>query len=304
MFRPARPLPVAFLLALAAGPAGAQEEPTAEPDTPPAAPAVAVAAVSVAADIVYGHKDGMALTYDVLRPAEQNGAGVLFMVSGGWVSRWFPPEAVVERGVFKELLNRGFTVFLVRHGSSPRYKVPDAVADVRKAVRHVRANAAKAGIDPARIGVTGGSAGGHLALMLGTTADDGDPDAPPWDPAGLRSDRVAAVVAQFPPVDLRQSVGPNDAFPALDFPAGQAEAVSPIAHVTADDAPTLLIHGDADRLVKLDNSERIEAAFKAAGVPVELVVLEGAAHGFRGADERRANELTADWFEKYLTPAE
>ena len=259
-------------------------------------------AVAVFPDVVYGHKDGMALTYDVLRPAEPNGAGVLFMVSGGWVSRWFPPRAVEGRPLFKELLGRGFTVFLVRHGSSPRYKVPDAVADVRRAVRHVRATAEQTGVDPDRLGVTGGSAGGHLSLMLGTASDDGDPAADPGDAVARTSDRVAAVVAYFPPVDLRESVGPSDSFPALDFDPALAAGISPLTHATADDPPTLLIHGDRDRLVRLDNSERMRDALSAAGVPVELVVFKNAAHGFRGGDDTWAAGLAADWFEQHLVP--
>ena len=89
-------------------------------------------------DVVYGHKMGMARTYDVLRPESPNGAGVLFMVSGGWISRWFDPEiAMKQQKAFGMLLDRGFTLFMVRHGSSPMFKVPDAVLDVRKALQHV-----------------------------------------------------------------------------------------------------------------------------------------------------------------------
>src|SRR5262245_36926110 len=118
-------------------------------------------------DVVYGHKDGMALTFDVYRPeAGANGAGVLFMVSGGWVSRWSPPDASAPR--FRALLDKGFTVFSVRHGSAPRYNVPEAVEDVRRAVRYIRLHAADFGVDAARLGVFGGSAGGHLSLVVGT----------------------------------------------------------------------------------------------------------------------------------------
>ncbi len=80
-------------------------------------------------DVVYAHKFGMALTFDVFKPEQANGAGILFMVSGGWISRWYPPEQAAVR--LQPFLDRGFTVFAVRHGSSPRFKVPEAVADVR-----------------------------------------------------------------------------------------------------------------------------------------------------------------------------
>ena len=95
-------------------------------------------------DVVYGHKMGMALTYDVIEPANGNGAGVLFMVSGGWNSTWFDPQAALQRSAaFSSLVEEGFTLFLVRHGSAPLFKVPDAVVDVRKALAHIRDNAAR-----------------------------------------------------------------------------------------------------------------------------------------------------------------
>ena len=121
-------------------------------------------AYQIRRDVVYGHKAGMALTFDVVTPAEPNGAGVLFLVSGGWVSVWFPVEAIVRPepptpNQCERLLAAGFTLFIVRHGSSPYFKVPDAVADVRRAVRTIRHQAGEFGIDPERIGVCGASAG-------------------------------------------------------------------------------------------------------------------------------------------------
>ena len=242
---------------------------------------------SVTPDVVYGHKDGMALTYDVLHPeGAPNGAGVLWMVSGGWVSRWGPPARYRAR--FTELLGAGFTVFAVRHGSSPRYKVPEAVADVRRAVLHIRANAADFGVDPERLGAFGGSAGGHLSLMLGLAAES--------EAAGL-----AGVIAYFPPVDLRRVAGPSERFPALDFDAGLAASISPILFVSSDDPPTLLIHGDADELVSLANSERMYAALQDAGVLSELIVIPGGNHGFTEPEHRaRAGVAMIAWFAEHL----
>jgi acetyl esterase/lipase len=252
-------------------------------------------------DVVYGHKMGMALTFDVLKPAGANGAGVLYMVSGGWVSQWSPPDQTAKR--FEDLLEHGFTVFAVRHGSSPVFKVPDAVDDVRRATRFIKANASEWGVDPARLGVFGGSAGGHLSLMLGTTGDDGDPNAA--DAVLRESSKVAAVVAYFPPVDLDGLAGPNDRFPALDFDPAKAQAVSPIRYVSADDAPSLMIHGDKDELVPLRNSERILDAFKKAGVDTNLIVIAGGKHGFEGDHAVTARTAMREWFEAHLgKPAE
>ena len=154
------------------------------------------------------------------------------MVSGGWFSRWTPPEQARSR--YEHLLDQGFTVFAVRHGSSPRFKVPDAYGDVRRAVRYVRLHARTFGVDPDRMGVYGGSAGGHLSLMLGLASDDGDPRAE--DDVLRVSSRVAAVVAYYPPVDLRTRATPNEHFPAtvpdssLFFEGWRPAAVLPSSH--------------------------------------------------------------------------
>lgn len=252
--------------------------------------------VRITPDVVYGHKDGMAMTFDVFRPADANGAAVLYMVSGGWVSRWTPPEGTARR--FGELLDRGFTVLAVRHGSSPRYKVPEAEADVRRALRYVHKNSGELGIDSNRIGVFGGSAGGHLSLMLGLVSDEGQQSN---DPVLQAPSRVAAVVAYYPPVDLRQMVGPNERFPALEFPGERAASISPVLYATPDDPPTLLIHGDADELVNISHSVRMQEELQGAGVVSEFVTIPGGDHGFRNAEHRaRAESLMVDWFVRHL----
>ena len=247
----------------------------------------ATASPAITSDVIYGHKAGMALVYDVIQPEDHHGAAVLFMVSGGWFSRWQPAEQRVPW--FAHLLEAGFTVVAVHHGSAPRFKVPEAVADVRLAVAHLRENAERFGIDPNRLGVHGGSAGGHLSLMLGLDAEG--------------ENRLQAVVAYFPPVDLADVVGPSERFPALDFDPELAADVSPINFVSADDPPVLLIHGDQDELVSISHSERLHAALDEAGVANELVVIEGAAHGFRGEAQQTARAATAEFFQAHLAPA-
>ncbi len=257
--------------------------------------------VEITPDVVYGHKDGMALTFDTFQPKEDaRGIGVLFMVSGGWRSHWAPPEQIM--GMFRPLLDDGYTVFAVRHGSAPRYKVPEAVADVRRSVRFVRLNAKRLGVDPDRLGVVGGSAGGHLSLMLGTTSDEGNKEAK--DPVLRVSNRVAAVVAYFPPTDLREWVR-NDTkirrdYPALQFEPDKADDCSPLLHVTSDDPPMLMVHGDKDTLVVLEHSTNLLAKCKEKDVTAELVVIEGAGHGFGGDDAKRASNAMVGWFGKHL----
>lgn len=268
--------------------------------TQPAATSVAVTTtdgVTIHHDVIYGHHDGMANVYDVIKPANANGSAVLYMVSGGWVSRWAAPETRVNQ--FKALLDKGITVIPVHHGSAPRFKVPEAHADVKRALRHVSLNASNYGIDARRLGVFGGSAGGHLSLMLGLNGDDGDPAAE--DPVLRGASRIKAVVAYYPPVDLRRMTGPNDRFPALDFPVDQAAAISPILFVDTKDPATLIVHGDADELVPLSSGQSIHDALKAANVKTSLVVIKGGDHGFsEPAHRAEAYAAMAKWFSENL----
>lgn len=263
-------------------------------------------APQVLADQVYGHKDGLALTLDVVKPTKPNGAGVLWIQSGGWYSNWIDPKVWPAAG--KPYFDKGFTLFIVRHGSAPKYTVPEAAADVRRSVRFIRLKAKEFGVDPNRLGVTGGSAGGHLSLMLGTTGDEGDPQSK--DEVLRESSRVAAVVALYPPTDLRGWTTDPPAEikkhaglkPPLMFDASKEESVSPLLKVTSDDAPTLLIHGDKDLLVPIEHSTKILTALEAAKVPSKLVTIEGAAHGFSPKqNQETVSPEMLGWFEKYLS---
>jgi len=249
----------------------------------------------------------MAFTYDVITPVEDaNGVGLLYIVSGGWRSGWFSAEQGVSKsmrtkGRFGTLIDSGFTMFFVRHGSSPYFTVPEIIDDCRRAVRHIRMNATDYDIDPDRIGVFGASAGGHLSLLLATTGADGNPDAD--DPVDRVSSHVQAAVAYFPPVDLRGLVGPNEDYPSLNFDPDLADDMSPIVHVTPDDPPMLLIHGDKDELVPLSHSERMHAALEGANIPTNLIIIEDAAHGFDGKQARQAAAAQDEWFVEQLVGA-
>ena len=253
-------------------------------------------------DVVYGHKDGLALTMDVFSPAgEKNGAAIAFMVSGGWVSRWSPPEQLM--GLFSPYLEKGYTMVAVRHGSSPRYGIPDAVSDVRRAIRFLRLHSEDYGVDPERIGVMGMSAGGHLSLMLATTGDDGSPRS--TDPILKMSNRVKAVAALVPPTDLtvcvwegKEFIPAYKQFPALDMSVEEAAKYSPKLHVTSDDAPALIISGTLDALVPPRHGEWIAEEYKKQNVEHRLMLLE-ADHGLTGK-QAEAFQAMSDWFDKHL----
>ncbi|OFY45765.1 MAG: hypothetical protein A2Z69_00015 [Bacteroidetes bacterium RBG_13_44_24] len=275
-------------------------------------------------EIIYGRKDGMALTMVVQPPAGTlNGKGIIWVVSAGWTSdyNWINMFKVLT----KPLSERGYTIFYVMHGSQPKYTVPETVTDMKMAVRFIRYHASDYGVDPLHLGIAGGSAGGHLSLMMGTTGDDGNPVAK--DPLERVSSRVQAVACFYPPVDflnynsegdnvvlhseIREFQAPFDFmewnpgilhyFPVTD-PEKRTETgkqFSPLYFVTPDDAPAFIVHGDADTLVPVSQSMRIIEKYKEAGVPFELKIKPGAKHGFWN-DMASYVEMFADWFDKYL----
>jgi acetyl esterase/lipase len=295
---------LALLIAIAVPPIGSAEEPAA----------------TRIQDVIYGRKYGTALTFDVFTPKKANGAAVIWVVSGGW----FSSHDAINPAFVSELLKRGYTVFAVVHGSQPKFTIPEILQDLNRAVRFIRYHARDYHIDPRRIGITGASAGGHLSLMQGTTGDEGDPKAK--DPIDRTSSRVQAVACFFPPTDFlnygekgkdaigrgvlagfRAAFDVHELDPqskALERLTDEAKIlelgrrISPITHVTGSAAPTLIIHGDADKLVPIQQAETMVARLKEAGVPAELVVKKGAAHGWPGL---LGDIVTiADWFDKYL----
>jgi acetyl esterase/lipase len=267
-------------------------------------------------DVVYGQKEGMGLTMDVLEPEQgRKGIGIVLISSGSWrSSKSNLPEEVAE---FRQdhwamgLLSNGYTAFVVRHGSGPRFHVPEMVEDVRRAVRFIRLHAADYKIDPDHLGITSGSSGGHLALMVGMTGDDGKADSK--DPVERVSSRTQAIVSWFPPTDMVnygitdgytfvQKLQPQrftDMFGTItDLPA-QLREVSPLYFTTPDDPPLLLLHGDADKTVPLQQSEILKAKYEETGLKVKLIVQPGGVHsGWEGLEKNYVD--VADWFDTYL----
>src|SRR5438046_302095 len=155
-------------------------------------------------DVIYGRKFGTALTLDVVQPKKPNGFAILFMVSGGF----FSSHEAINPDMYQPFLERGYTVFAVVHGSQPRFIIPEIEKDIHRAVRFVRHNASKWHIAPDHLGITGGSAGGHLSLTMGTQGKPGDPDAK--DPIDRETSAVQAVACFFPPTDFLNSREPGD----------------------------------------------------------------------------------------------
>ena len=261
-------------------------------------------------DVIYLKQGGCAYTMDVFKPKTSNHKAIVWMVSGGWVSN----HESINPFLATPFTEKGFTVFQVVHGSQPKYTIPEIVPQVRRAIRFIRDNAATYDISPNAIGVSGGSAGGHLSLEIAGLGDDGDPNAK--DPVERVSSRVNAVVAFFPPTDFLnwgetgntpfQVTGMEIFYPAFgvtkqtpkEVAAKIAQAVSPILLVKAGFPPTLLVHGDADKLVPVQQSKIMDAAFEKAHIEHKLVIVPGTGHD--AATLLKGLQPALDWFETHL----
>ena len=269
-------------------------------------------------NVIYGMYSGLALLMDVHYPEQPNGIGLIHVSGSGWSAPLsLDARPLKEAGHVRiealPLVERGYTVFTVNHRAIPRFQYPAPVEDVQRAVRFVRFHAARFGIDPDRIGAIGGSSGGHLVSMLGVLPGEGDAQAE--SEIDRVSAKVQCVVARATPSDfvataaasgasalllgirLRPGADPNS--PEMRI----AREASPITHVTADDPPLLLIHGDQDDIVPYALSERFRERLAETGVKTDLIKVSGARHGpgFPGAEqEPDMGRWAGEWFDIHL----
>jgi acetyl esterase/lipase len=270
---------------------------------------------------------GLALLLDVYRPSKApNGIAIIAIQGSGWYSpmRYDAAQlkSIAEVTMQAEkFAAAGYTVFAINHRQAPRFRYPAPIEDAQRAVRFIRAHAAEYGITSERIGAWGSSSGGHLVELLGTM--DGHGDTSDSDPINRLRAKVQAVVALFAPSDLPSHSGaaitslmgfayrdPATGVPGVsradDFENKQYRDASPLTHVTSDDAPTLLFHGDQDVVVPIKQSELFEEALKRAGVIVKFVRVPEGRHGpdfrFKAGDSRLPdhNGEAVRWFDTHL----
>jgi acetyl esterase/lipase len=224
---------------------------------------------------------------------------VVWVHGGGWENgdRRFTPDHWPPGLLFESLLTAGLAVATVDYRHSGEAHFPGALHDVKAAVRFLRTHAPVLGIDPDRLGISGESAGGHLAAMMALTGDqpafEGDVGAP-GPSTGLRAAAILYGVTDFSaeraggPVPSEQPLaGPEARFlgAAPEEVPDLAVAASPVSHATSSAPPMLLISGDCDAIVPLDQSRRLRDALVAAGArDVVLEVVPGADHCFVGVD--------------------
>jgi acetyl esterase/lipase len=255
---------------------------------------------------------------DIFQPAAANGCGVIFLVSGGWLSSCDTPNMVtINYDSIKLFLDQGYTVFAVVHSSQPKFTIPEMVADLHRAVRFIRHNAGAYGVDPERLGITGSSSGGHLALMIATQGAKGPADAP--DPIDRESSVVQAAAVFFPPTDFLNwgapgvdAVGMNTmasmkaAFgPRSDTAAERqiyGKEISPAYFVTTNLPPIVIIHGDKDEGVPIQQSELFIQKAREVGAKLPLLVVrKGKGHGWGNFWQSEEDiKVFTDWFDKHL----
>jgi acetyl esterase/lipase len=238
-----------------------------------------------------------------LRPA-------VIVIHGG---AWRGGDKKDMRILAEPLAQRGYVVAAINYRLAPKWSYPAQLDDCQRAVRWLRKNAKEFRVDPKRFGAAGASAGGHLALLLGTreVRDDSDPDL-----KGISS-KVQCVLSICGPTDLTdkryaQAARDSDLGKILiefigkpyDEEPNLWKEASPIYHVSPDDAPTFIIHGDQDSIVPFEQSVRFAEALRKVGVEVQLVAIKGMDHGPTTPEQRdelmKAVGQALEFFDKHL----
>lgn len=268
-------------------------------------------------DLTYATVAERDLLLDLYLPpaTDQKIPVVVWIHGGGWRQ-----GDKGNAGPARPMVGRGYAVVDVAYRLSGEARHPAQIQDCKAAVRWIRAHADEYGFDPDRIGAWGSSAGGHLAALLGTS---GGVDAFETESHPNFSSRVQAVVDWFGPTDLLLMNTHAVAGATMDHDApgspeslllggplqdqaqrAAARQVSPITHVSPDDPPILIQHGDRDLLVSHKQSEIFHTALKKAGVDSTLEIIKGGGHGFGGGDIPR-DQITATamaFLDKHLQP--
>lgn len=263
-------------------------------------------------DIVYGKGGDTELKLNLARPDHSQGLlpAIICIHGGGW--RYGNRKDY--QGEMERLARHGYVAATITYRLSepdpsgkPRNPFPAQIEDVKCAIRWMRANAEKYHVDPNRIGVTGGSAGGHLSLLAGVTGNSSEFEGNGGHP-GISS-RVQAVVNYFGPTDMPRLYGTSKRVSALvasllDGPPEKEpalyKAASPVNYVSKDDPPILTIHGTADPAVPVDQATEFDAAMKKAGASHTLLLLEGEGHGFSKKGNKTAADATTRFFDEHL----
>ena len=264
-------------------------------------------AAPVLKDIAYDDETP-AQKLDVYRADSENPVPAVIHIHGGG---WSGGSKNHVPGFLADAVKAGWlTVVSVEYRFIPGATHPAQTDDCTRAVQFVRSKAAEWNIDPARIGVTGGSAGAHLSLWVALHDDAADPKSA--DPVERQSSRVQCAVGFAGPTNwallgkmlhlhpgYRAIIGYRALTPFGMMEKSKMDSVSPITYASADDPPVLIIHGDADPIVPLDHGKTLHQALEKAGAKPELHIVKGGNHDVSGANAKTGALATA-FFKEHL----
>jgi acetyl esterase/lipase len=254
------------------------------------------------ADVPYCTTDTTLQKMDVYFPDSGGPWPVLAYVHGGSWMHGDKSEAIM----FADgMTPQGYLLVSINYRLYPEGKFPNMIEDVKCAIRFLRAHAGAYNLDPNRIAAMRSSAGGHLVSLLGTS----DVSAG-WDVGEYldQSSRVQAVIAMAPVTDLTRNF-PNadiEAMRGVGFGEDNIVLASPITHVTVDDPPFLLIHGDRDEVVPFEQAQLMYDRLVQTNVPAQLVIVKNAGHSLTAPDgtatptSDEINQIITDFLAKYL----
>jgi acetyl esterase/lipase len=240
---------------------------------------VSAGRVRVEEAVVFGEGGGRALHCDIFHPPQQETSRPAVLILHG--GAWSQGDRSQLRGYGIQLGRRGYLCVALEYRLSGEAKWPAQLHDVKTGLRFMRAKSDELGLDPTKITVSGNSAGGHLALMLAAT-----PNVPELEGNGGHAGagtECAACIAFYPPTKLFGSRPLNAYAPGLFEPTASEQSgrqASPIEYVRKDFAPTLLIHGNRDQIVRPEASLSMYSALIEAGARAELHMYDGMPHGF------------------------
>lgn len=277
------------------------------------------AGIKMEKDIAYIEGGDEAQRLDIYvpeKPADKPLPLIVHIHGGGWIggSKFPCPVAL--------MVLKGYAVASVEYRFSQKAKFPAQIQDCQAAIRWLRAHAKPYNFDIEHVGVVGGSAGGHLSALVGTSG--GKKAFPPIGGNEEQSDKVQAVCDIFGPADFSTVVQqaaedknvknifafntPQDPYSSLIgtnlSDKSKADAVSPVHYASQDNPPFLILHGTHDTLVPYAQSQELLATLKARGVEAWLQTLPGAGHGGGSFSKPSVTKLTQDFFDKYLKGAD
>jgi len=253
--------------------------------------------VTVHRNLEYALEDGASLQLDLYIPKNAKNPPLMVWIHGGG---WRNGDKANVNPAILRLSGEGYAVASINYRLKDLSIHPKNIHDCKGAVRWLRAHAETYGYDPTRVAVGGGSAGGHLSLLLGMSSGVEELEGTVGGNLD-QSTKVKAIVDLYGPSELKVMAETQERFNrAHDFESGQLHSASPLVHLTPDDPPVLILHGDKDKTVPVSQSELLHERYQNTGLESELHILEGAGHGGMVFSDEERYQLIKAFLDRHL----